>query len=214
MPQPIALCLEDLDAAADQPRYRRCTALGGRQPGLYLDPGGNVQWQTTAAVAGELWVSADERLVLFRPAGGAPVALQRGGRRLELPCDKPVFVLHEDEILIGPRRLRLHVHGVATEVLPPSWLPPTSAVRQVLAGAAAAALTLGALATGCTKDIEVRDQPPTPKPLPEVVPGPEKAPKEAPPKEPAKPPPIEVRETPPIIAPPREPPPAPPPAAK
>jgi len=160
MPKPIAICIEDLDA---QPRikYLRCVALPGRQPGLRLDEAGRVLWQSDDGVSCELWVSADERLILYRPAARAPVTLHRAGRSLDVPCGKPVVVVDQDQVDVGSRRLRIHVHGHTSTVAAPSPLPARSRPFGRLAQAAATAAVIGAFTTagGCTI-IDIIDNPP------------------------------------------------------
>jgi len=80
-----AICIEDLDAVSEASKYLRCVALPGRQPGLRLDETGNVQWQAGDVLSCELWVSADDRLILYRQEGMLPVVLRRGGRSLDVP---------------------------------------------------------------------------------------------------------------------------------
>lgn len=123
MPKPIAVCIENLTGSSPAQRYLRCVALGGRQPGLRLDRKGQVHWQGETGAACELWVSADERLVLYRQAGMAPVTVSRAGRSLEVPCEKPVMLADQDELAIGRRRFRLHLHGLAGAISAPAYLP-------------------------------------------------------------------------------------------
>lgn len=168
MSRPLAICLEDLDPRSPGERYLRCVALVGRAPGLRVDGAGTVSWRDDAGAACELWVSADERLVLYRPERGGRVVVRRAARVLEVPATKPVILLDQDEIEVGGRRFRVHVHGDAPRVHPPEYLPagsPRGPAR------VAAALALGAAlgAAGCKKDeparagppdLEVREQPP------------------------------------------------------
>lgn len=145
----LAICIEDLDRP--RRRYTRCVALKGRQPGLYLDPDGQVRWQDedTGPVACHLWISLDERLVLFRPTGAAPSRLLRGGRSLDVPRGKPVVLVDGDEVAIGSRRLRLHLHGETSAVSPPAPLVPAPEPRSRLATrAAVTAIALGAAFAG------------------------------------------------------------------
>jgi len=159
MPKPMALCIENLDPQSGVPKYVRCVALPGRQPGLRLDFRGAVLWQSDDAIACELWVSADDRLILYRPKGAAAVTLRRTGRRLDVPCGKPVVVVDQDEIDVGARRLRVHVHGDASAIAAPSVFVPEQGVLSRLARAAVtAAAIVSAMATGGC--IEVRDKPP------------------------------------------------------
>ena len=157
MPQPLAICLEDL-AAAPAARYLRCVALAGRQPGLRLDAHGDASWQCDGDVAAELWVSADDRLILYRPEGAPAVRVGRAGRFIEAPEGKPVVLLGGDEIAIGPRQLRVHVHGAAPAVAPPT--PLAEPTRRVGSGVAAV-VAMGMAVAGC-KDVEVRQHPPAP----------------------------------------------------
>jgi hypothetical protein len=161
MVRPIAICIEDLDAPSEALKYLRCIALPGRQPGLRLDEAGSVLWQASDVLSCELWVSADDRLILYRQEGMAPVVLRRGGRSLDVPCSKPVVVLDKDQIEVGPRRLRVHVHGEAAAVAAPSPLPPRSPLADRLKQTIATAALLGAVASagGCS-EVEVREAPP------------------------------------------------------
>ncbi len=177
MPNPIALCVERVGAAPGSRRFMRCVAIAGREPGLRLGLSGETLWrEETAPAAAELWVSADERLILYRLADAPAVTLQRAGRRLDLPECKPVVTMDQDLVEIGGSRLRLHVHGVAPAVAAPSPLPEPASQKRGLARAAAIAVGSVVAATGCR--IEVRDQPPMPP----------------------EPDPIEVRDRPPEIA--------------
>jgi hypothetical protein len=219
LPQPLAICLEDLDAVSADARYLRCVAVIGRKPGLRLDAAGAVTWLDDASQQGELWVSADDRLILFRRAGAPEIVLSRAGRSLALPAEKPVVVIDQDEIAVAARRLRVHVHGPAARVTEPSFLP---ARRGRTAGSVAAAFALSAaLAGGCSScgpTVEIRDQPPAPPPM--EFDGQNDTGNAPPPPpldpnanqnqlQPSAPPPIEVREEPPAAV--EEPPPPPPP---
>lgn len=175
MPKPFAICIENLNARSGAPRYLRCVALPGRQSGLRLDGGGRVLWQQDDVVACELWVSADDRLMLYRQEGMAPVTLQRSGRSLDVPCSKPVVLADQDQIRIGRRRLRVHIHGVAAAVSAPSPFPVSPGALHRLARAATTAAVVGGvvLAAGCAKatptivptpTIEVREMPPATEP--------------------------------------------------
>jgi len=146
MPTPLALCLEDLAPSSRSERFLRCVALAGRKPGLRLGPDGVVAWRSEAPVACELWVSLDERLILLRPAGAPPIVVRRAGRVLDVPFDKPVVVTDQDVVEVGPKRLRLHLHGQALEVTAPMFLPERS-----MAGATrlAAVVAMGAAVVGC-----------------------------------------------------------------
>ncbi len=228
MPRPQAICVEDLDAAPGSVRYTRCVALAGGETGLTLDPRGDLLWQSAAQEACQLWVSMDERLILLRPEGAGAVTVTRGGRSLDVPHGKPVVLLDQDRLEVGGRRLRVHVHGEAAEVHPPSPLEVEQPDGRLggIARAAATALALGAAlgASGCksgnnlepnNKNIQVREVPPAPPERPPPPPpdaavkaGPDlkAAPKVTPPSSP----PIEVRSNPPGATPtPQKPPPVP-----
>ena len=179
MPKPLAICIEDVDAQS-KTKYMRCVALPGRQPGLRLDETGQVLWRSDEGVSCELWVSADDRLVLYRPEGAPPVSLHRAGRSLDVPCGKPVFVIDKDEVDVGSRHLRIHVHGQAPLISAPSPLPSKARPFSHLAQAATAAAIVGAVTTFGCSEIEVRDDPPTMDVLPTLT--------------------IEVRDEPPVIA--------------
>jgi hypothetical protein len=168
MPEPQALCIEDLTAAPGRPRFISCTALVGPDPGLLLTEKGEVLWQGAGAGAGaiELWVSQDDRLILYLRAGGPSVSVHRTGRAYEVPEEKPVVLLDGDELEVGARRLRLHLHGATDEVAPPEPLPERA--RPGLARVAAAALALGTVVGGPAAEaspedavpLEVRSAPP------------------------------------------------------
>lgn len=212
MPTPIAICIEDMDSLDNSSKYLRCVAVAGRLPGLQMKSNGAVIWQDKDKTACELWVSGDNCLILYRPQGATPLTLHRAGRSLDVPFDKPVVVIDQDQIDFGQRRLRLHVHGKTTKVMPPAPFVPENKKAGRL-GRAAAAMAIGSLlaAGGC---LEVRDAPPSvvvkdegTEPIdvrespPEVM-----APEETqqpqpnePPEEPPKINEIEVRETPPKV---------------
>lgn len=197
MPTPIALCIEDLTSGNAGPAFMRCVAVAGRQPGLGLDAAGDIAWKDPARLACELWVSADDCLILYRPGGASPVAVHRAGRSLDVPFGKPVVVIDQDEVTVGGRRLRLHVHGVAPAVIAPSPLVQEPSLANRIARAAAVVAIGSAAATGC---IDVRDKPPEPGPGEQST----NPPIEVRPQPPAPPPPppkpkIEVRERPPEI---------------
>jgi len=165
MPRPLAICLEDLEPGAGRPRYLRCVAVVGRGPGLRVDERGVVLWKSDEPAACELWVSLDDRLILFRPEGGAKVTVRREGRSLEAPTGKPVVLLDQDRFEVGTRRLRVHVHGAIDHAYPPSPLPEPSMTGLSRAAVAVAALgaTLGT--ADCKKsqpaeEVEVRATPP------------------------------------------------------
>lgn len=205
MPTPIALCLERAAGSAG-PRFVRCVALTGRQPGLRLGPTGEIQWQPATPVAAELWVSGDERLILYRPAEAPPVTLQRAGRALDVPASKPVVAIDQDVIALAGCTLRLHVHGPATAIAAPSPLPDAAGTRRAFGRAAAVIIGSAMAAAGCS--VEVRDAPPAmvPDPPPEqgqtqttdTIEVRDRPPEPLPTPEPT-PPPIEVRDFPPDV---------------
>jgi hypothetical protein len=182
MPKPLAICLEDLAATSPSGRYLRCVALVGRQPGLRLGPQGAVAWRSDAPVGCELWVSGDDRLILYRPERAPGVRVSRAGRSLDVPAGKPVVLLGDDMIEVGGRRIRVHVHGPAPVVAAPSPLPE----RASAATRMAAVVAMGAAVAGCegkqptpqqptaptttTTTIEVRTEPPAVSPHPEPPP--------------------------------------------
>ena len=151
MPKPLAICIEEVGGESKESQYMRCVALPGRQLGLSLDGAGRVMWKAATGVSCELWVSADEQLILYRPADAVQVMVRRSQRTLDVPCDKPVVIIDKDEIDVGQVRLRIHVHGEAAAVAPPSAVVPDARSFGAIAKAAAAAAVLGALAaTGCS----------------------------------------------------------------
>ena len=216
MPNPLAICIEDTDAASGA-CFLRCVALPGRQPGLRVSPEGTVLWKSDDVTACELWVSGDDRLILFRPAGAPPVRVERSGRSLDVPFDKPVVLIDQDVFQLSERTLRVHVHGAASTVRAPSPLPARRAVST--AARVAAVVALGAAVAGCGKSqVEVRDSPPQvpvevdgapPPPQPSesvsAAPAPPTSSAKpadstpAPPASTKEPKPIEVRETPPLL---------------
>jgi hypothetical protein len=178
MPTPVEICLEDLALSPEDERFLRCVALPGGEPGLALDSEGSVRWMPPEPADCGLWVSEDDRLVLLRAEGAAPVTVSRGGRTVEAPEARPVVLRDQDLITINDRQLRLHVHGVAGAVHPPE--PLTAGALGRMVRAAGMALALGAAvgassasaapATGGpTAPIEVRTRPPAPPAAPQVV---------------------------------------------
>lgn len=167
-PAPIALCLEDLDATTGSRRYLQCVALAGGEPGLVLDERGVVQWCPTGAGAVELWVSADDCLILFRAEGAIPVIVHRTGRSLDAPVERPVVLLDQDRVDLGGRRLRIHVHGVAPAVAPPAWLDVSEPSSPTVHRAAAAAVAVGVAVAGAGCDGQGAVQP---RPEPSVTAG-------------------------------------------
>ena len=155
VPEPVALCIEDLEDGKEETKFIRCVALVGTEPGLGIDAQGRPLWRATKSQACELWVSGDARLMLSREAHAVPVVLHRVERRLEVPAGKPVVVLDQDELEIGGKTLRLHVHGSTTVIHPPepfipSWLGAAAAL--------VAAVQVGGAVLGCERD-EVSPEP-------------------------------------------------------
>ncbi|MBN1772843.1 MAG: hypothetical protein JXB32_16350 [Deltaproteobacteria bacterium] len=146
MPKPMSVCLEQLDRGDD--RFLRCVAVPGRGPGLRLDADGAVRWREDGAHC-ELWVSTDERLILFRPAGGPPATVSRAGRSVEAPEEKPVVLLGGDEIRIGARTFRVHLHGPTQVLAAPEPFQPRVERGRLRAAAAAVALGTAVAAAGC-----------------------------------------------------------------
>lgn len=161
MPSPLELCLEDLGSKDDGKRFLQCVALAGNEPGLGLDPTGRVVWRG-AGLACDLWISADEQLMLRRLEDAPAIEVTRAGRGLEAPVGKPVILLNRDEIRVGQARLRLHVHGPASAVHPPASVASAGSSRTPLAN---------------PPPIAFRPMPPAPMPPPRPEP-----PKPPPPK--------------------------------
>ena len=151
MPEPLAICIEDLGARNQGERYLRCVAMPGREPGLRMDRAGTVLWKSDEDTACLLCVSLDDRLILLRPEGAAGVIVRREGRSVDVPAGKPVVLLDQDQFETAGRRLRVHVHGTAPAVVAPSYLPVPEG--RGVGRAAAAAVALGAAlgAAGCAK---------------------------------------------------------------
>lgn len=147
MTKPLAICLEDLDAASETERYLQCVALPEGEVGLGLDAEGNVLWQS-AGGAFSIRVSADGRLSLKRAPGAPPAILKRDGRDLEVPGGADAPVLDQDELALPGKRFRIHVHGEAPGVSGPvAYRPPRPGPEPL---------------------VPVRDTPPAP--LPDPVP--------------------------------------------
>jgi hypothetical protein len=164
---PIALCLEDLAAISRSSRYVTCVALKGGQPGLGVNTQGKICWRTSEPLACELWVSADDQLILRRPSGAPAVRVERSGRAVDAPFDKPVVLLDQDVFKTAGRSLRVHVHGFTDAVAAPAPLPERKSVGRI-----AASVAIGVAAVSCSKMescskkvIEVRSAPPEVMPV-------------------------------------------------
>lgn len=153
MIQPISVCIEVVGKRSSSPQFTRCVALPGRQQGLSIDENGQIRWKEGGDVAFELWVSADERLVLFRPNRACPSTVDRKGRTLEVPEEKPVILVHKDEVFVGGKHLRIHLHGPAPQVHEPVPVAPRKKVRRAML-AAATAFMVGATITGSVRSQE------------------------------------------------------------
>lgn len=170
MSQSLSICIEHLDAVDPNERYLRCVAMPGRGPGLRLGAGGEVLWRSDEGASCELWTSADGRLALYRLEHGSRVVVSRAGRSIEAPAGKPVMLLHGDELEVGGRRLRVHVHGRAPQAEPPEPVVVERNRRAFRAAATAvivgATLVSGMAAAQSSGPIEVRERPPAPPPPP------------------------------------------------
>lgn len=147
MVRPIALCIEYLDQRSRADRYMCCVATPGYDVALGLDVHGDVVWRDDVHLAYELWVSADQQLMVVRRAGTPPIEVFRAGRSLSLPFDKPVILIDCDRLTIGSRSVRVHVHGPTEAVQPPEPLATERSGRSVAALAAAVAISASAI--GC-----------------------------------------------------------------
>lgn len=161
----LSVCIEHVDS--DGERFVRCVAMPGRVPGLRLDARGRDLWRSEAGAVCELWRSADGRLVLWRLEGSQPVVVSRAGRSLAVPAAKPVMLLDKDELAIGGRKLRLHLHGTTHVEAAPQ--PLAVERRRPVFRTAASAVVIGAtLVAGAASaqpepgPIEVREHPPEP----------------------------------------------------
>ncbi|MHC4662276.1 MAG: hypothetical protein ACYS8W_11360 [Planctomycetota bacterium] len=237
MPEPKAICIEEMADDGGKSKFIRCVALPGRQPGLRLDGECRILWKSDEPVSCELWVSADEQLILYRPEEAKPSTVYRAGRSLDVPFSKPVVLIDGDEVILAGKRVRIHIHGDAPSVSAPSeFVPKPTVLDRVKKTAAAVVLgsvvaAAGAINVRCNppdlaptdrgktgagtqtsanKPIDVRDFPP------EMAPPDDEGIVEPPStggtqKEGSgKKPPIDVRDQPPAPMPPDEPPPPPP----
>ncbi len=212
MPRPLAICIEDCYPQHESLRYLRCTAITGADPGLAVTPEGEVTWKGEGPRLCEIWVSADDKLICFRPPGSpAGARVHRAGREVTLEENKPVVVISGDYLLLPHHCYRIHVHGDAPAVTEPRYLDfeePASSTWSRFA--VAGMLALGTFVVpACsrpssegTKPVEVRDEPPSvavpdPPPMEEAMP--------------PVPPPMEVRDEPPKVMIKNDPAPPPPP---
>jgi hypothetical protein len=175
MPSHIEVCLEELDAHPEEECFVRCVAVAGGQPGLALDREGLVRWMPDDEDRCHgLWVSQDGRLMLHGSESTAAAVVERGHRSQEAPVGKPVVLIDQDILLLGGKRLLVHLHGETEELYEPERLTRSAMRRFFEAAAVAARLTLGgtALAAGSAQSptvglqeppsIEVRLRPPAP----------------------------------------------------
>ncbi|MBU1244153.1 hypothetical protein KJ612_13195, partial [Myxococcota bacterium] len=117
MPEPIAICIENCYPLHESLRYLRCVAISGAEKKLSFLPGGEVEWQQEEPGHGQIWVSADERLIFHRPAGAVGFAqVHRGGRSVDVPEGKPVVLLDQDYIVVPGFCFRVHIHGPAGQL--------------------------------------------------------------------------------------------------
>lgn len=166
MSKPLEICIEELGLDAEEEGFVRCVALPGDEPGLALDSQGVVQWMPDGPGSCGLWVSADDRLVLFRAQGAGPVTVSRGQRSVEAPVDKPVILMDQDLLLISDRRLRVHVHGQTEAVYAPERLKASAFGRLARAAAAAATLALGSASAAASGGAGAMAQPAAGEPAP------------------------------------------------
>jgi len=148
MPTPQAICIEDLVTCSELERFTVCVAVPGNEPGLALDRKGRVLWRKRRVTGCELWISQDDRLMLLRPRGAASVKVHREGRFLEAPFDKPVVLIDQDEVEVGQKRFRLHLHGRVDDVFAPEPYPLRDGGVGRVVRATAAALAIGVAAGG------------------------------------------------------------------
>jgi len=156
---PIELCLESLDQLEDDHPYVRCVAISGAEPGLGLSAVGEITWCDADPAAVNLWVSADNQLIVTRGSNSDAVRLTRGERFLDLPLEKPVVILDQDFLSVNGHTFRVHVHGIAASVEPPTKLA-LRRVQSMIAGAAVAAVSMAGCHTS-TPDIGVASASPS-----------------------------------------------------
>lgn len=206
----IALCIEDCHPAKESLRYLRCCALTGLQPGLALSAEGIVEWRADVPAVLRLVVSLDEKLVCYRePAAPGGTRVHRGGRFVDVEEQKPVVLIDGDEITVGARRLKLHVHGFVAAAHDPEFyvVPASTGTGSLARAAGVAGVAMAGLmaATGCDKPPAEKPAEPTPIELRDHPPVPVEPPMEPPPEPMAEPlppmPPIDVRDHPPIAMP-------------
>ncbi|MDJ0764685.1 MAG: hypothetical protein QNJ97_17025 [Myxococcota bacterium] len=142
MSKPVALCVE-LKNNPEKTRYYKCTARTGREKGLTIQLDGTIGWCEISDVACELWVSDDQRLMVFRPSGGPDVYVSRANRKICLAEAQMATLLHLDELTINGRSYCIHVHGIAETIHPPRL------VRVIRAASLAASLAIGASSVQC-----------------------------------------------------------------
>jgi hypothetical protein len=155
MVQPIALCIEYLDARSRADRFLCCVATPGYDVALGFDETGQVVWRDDTRLAHELWVSADQQLMVVRRPGRPEIVVTRAGRSLSLPFDKPVVLLDCDRVDVQGTRLRVHVHGATEHVAAPSPLEQERSAGTVAAIATAVAITASAI--GCKPSADANE---------------------------------------------------------
>ena len=174
----MEICLEELDTPENNEPFIRCVALPGGEEGLSLDRHGQIRWMPEPGEATQshygLWTSADDKLVLFRAKEAAdPIIVERGGRTLQAPAEKPVILLDGDTLRVNGRSYRVHFHGETDAIYPPERLS-RSTISKLVGGAVAATMALGTMVSSSTSAettnsqrsnlIEVRTHPPAPMP--------------------------------------------------
>jgi hypothetical protein len=150
----LVVCFERLDAPHDRDDLVRCVALPGNAPGLSLGPKGTLHWQRSTPEHCLVMVSTDRQLVLWRPMGSVPVRLCREGRSLDLPEERVVIAIDEDEIEVGTARLRVHLHGSARRIHPPFRVRLARAVSAATLAGSIGAGASAMMSTGCDRSAE------------------------------------------------------------